>query len=165
MGKLSQFRLKIQDNLNVEKDIKEKKKQSISNINKKVKNNNIKKNRSITKGNFKEFSLKIILNKSNKLSSICRQRPKTTQLLNPRIRQSLSGKLKAFGNSFVMGDGSGSPKSLFRLYNSQRILRNFDISIEDRPSLGERQGRKRYEPVLLYVQQNYVELNYLKLKP
>jgi hypothetical protein len=89
----------------------------------------------------------------------------TVKLLNPRIRQSLSGRLKSFENSFVMGDGSGSPKSLFRLYNTQRILRNFDISIEDRPSLGERQGRKRYKPVLLYVQQNYVELNYLKLKP
>jgi len=103
------------------------------------------------------------LNSPRSLMTVNRKRPK--QSSNTTFRSSSAGRLKSFGDSFVMGDGSGSPKSLFRLYNSQRILRNFDISIEERPSLGERRGRKRYEPVLLYVQQDYVELNYLRSKP
>ena len=103
------------------------------------------------------------LNFSRSLTTVNRLRPK--QLSDNSFRTSSSGRLKSFGDSFIFGDGSGSPKSLFRLYNSQRVLRKFDISIEERPSLGERLGEKRHEPVLLYVQQNYVELNYLRLKP
>lgn len=89
--------------------------------------------------------------KFQKLSTACRKKPKYTLSTSKKVSNGFSWK-----GFKIMSE----PKSVSDLYNIQKILRRYDLSVEDRPSIGQKRGLKRYQPVLTYVVETYIQPGY-----